>query len=386
MKRKLAFILTGIIVVSSLAGCGKSSQQSSKESPEKSEASEETIQYLPDINYSDYIKLCEYKGLEGQKVLVSVTEEEIQEEAENQMYDYATYDPITDRGIQDGDYVVLDYTATMDGKESADYSREEEEVQIGEGFLYPELEKALEGMKTGESKTVEVKLTEDFAVSEEDVGKTLSVKVKAGAVTVENLPEYNDAFVKENTEYDSVKDYEAALEAEIKASKEEEYKYGTVGDMMGSIVEMSEFNGYPDELYARCEENYNSSNESNAAMFGMEVSEYLELMGVDENAKKEEIEANVNYELVIGSIAKQEGLECTDQEVDEFVKANFEDYGYEDEAGFLEEYTKEEIGYEIIYSKVIDLLYENAKLTEVSEEEYMEEHGDWEEEEMDIEE
>ncbi len=386
MKRKLAFILTGIIVISSLAGCGKSSQQSSKESSEKSEASEETIQYLPDINYSDYIKLCEYKGLEGQKVLVSVTEEEIQEEAENQMYDYATYDPITDRGIQDGDYVVLDYTATMDGKESADYSREEEEVQIGEGFLYPELEKALEGMKTGESKTVEVKLTEDFAVSEEDVGKTLSVKVKAGAVTVENLPEYNDAFVKENTEYDSVKDYEAALEEEIKASKEEEYKYGTVGDMMGSIVEMSEFNGYPDELYARCEENYNSSNESNAAMFGMEVSEYLELMGVDENAKKEEIEANVNYELVIGSIAKQEGLECTDQEVDEFVKANFEDYGYEDEAGFLEEYTKEEIGYEIIYSKVIDLLYENAKLTEVSEEEYMEEHGDWEEEEMDIEE
>lgn len=386
MKRKLAFILTGIVVISSLAGCGKSSQQSSSETKEKSEASEETIQYLPDINYSDYIKLCEYKGLEGQKVLVSVTEEEIQEEAENRMYDYATYDPITDRGIQDGDYVVLNYTATMDGKESADYSRDEEEVQIGEGFLYPELEKALEGMKTGESKTVEVKLTEDFAVSEEDVGKTLSVKVKAGAVTVENLPEYNDAFVKENTEYDSVKDYEAALEAELKASKEEEYKYGTVGDMMGSIVEMSEFNGYPDELYARCEENYNSSNESNAAMFGMEVSEYLELMGVDENAKKEEIEANVNYELVIGSIAKQEGLECTEQEVDEFVKANFEDYGYEDEAGFLEEYTKEEIGYEIIYSKVIDLLYENAKLTEVSEEEYMEEHGDWEEEEMDIEE
>ena len=386
MKRKLAFILTGIIVISSLAGCGKSSQQSSSETKEKSEASEETIQYLPDINYSDYIKLCEYKGLEGQKVLVSVTEEEIQEEAENRMYDYATYDPITDRGIQDGDYVVLNYTATMDGKESADYSRDEEEVQIGEGFLYPELEKALEGMKTGESKTVEVKLTEDFAVSEEDVGKTLSVKVKAGAVTVENLPEYNDAFVKENTEYDSVKDYEAALEAEIKASKEEGYKYGTVGDMMGSIVEMSEFNGYPDELYARCEENYNSSNESNAAMFGMEVSEYLELMGVDENAKKEEIEANVNYELVIGSIAKQEGLECTEQEVDEFVKANFEDYGYEDEAGFLEEYTKEEIGYEIIYSKVIDLLYENAKLTEVSEEEYMEEHGDSEEEEMDIEE
>ena len=199
MKRKLAFILTGIIVISSLAGCGKSSQQSSSETKEKSEASEETIQYLPDINYSDYIKLCEYKGLEGQKVLVSVTEEEIQEEAENRMYDYATYDPITDRGIQDGDYVVLNYTATMDGKESADYSRDEEEVQIGEGFLYPELEKALEGMKTGESKTVEVKLTEDFAVSEEDVGKTLSVKVKAGAVTVENLPEYNDAFVKENT-------------------------------------------------------------------------------------------------------------------------------------------------------------------------------------------
>ena len=356
MKRKLALGLTGIMMLSAMTGCGKSSSN-----------------YLLDIDYSDYVKICEYKGVEAEKVIISVTDEEIQEEIESQMYDFVTYDPITDRGIVVGDYANIDYTATVDGAESEDYSGEDEDILVGEGYLYPELEDALVGMKTGESKTVEVELTEDYA-EEEDIGKKLSLDVKVNEITVENMPEYNEDFVKENMDYDSIADYEASVKEELEEYKEESYMYEAIDNIMDYLMDNSEFNGYPEELYKQCEENYDNSNEYMAAMYGMELDDYLELMGVDEDSKKEDIEANVNYELVIGVIAQQEELDCTEEEIDKFVKDTYADYGYESEDEFLEDYTKEEIGYEIIYEKVTEFLYENAKLKEISEEEYKEAH------------
>lgn len=355
MKRKIALGLTGIMVLSAMTGCGKSSK------------------YLLDVDYSDYVKICEYKGVEAEKVKTGVTKEEIQEEVESRMYDFVTYDPITDRGIQVGDYANINYTATMDGKEAEDYSSEEEDILVGEGYLYPELEEALIGMKTGENKKVDVVLTEDYA-EEEDVGKKLSLDVKVNEITLENLPEYNETFVKENTDYDSIADYEAAVEKELKEYKDESYKFESIDSIMTYLVDNSEFDGYPEELYKQCEENYDSSNEYNAAMYGMELEDYLNLMGIDEDSKKEDIKANVNYELVVGVIAQKEKIDCTEEEINTFVKDNYSEYGYESEEDFLEDYSKEEIGYELIYEKVTEFLYENAKFKEISEEEYKKAH------------
>lgn len=356
MKRKLALGLTGIMVLSALTGCGKSSSK-----------------YLLDVDYSDYVKICEYKGVEAEKVKTGVTKEEIQEEVESRMYDFVTYDPITDRGIKVGDYANIDYKATMDGKEAEDYSSEGEDILVGEGYLYPELEEALIGMKTGENKKVDVELTEDYA-EEEDAGKKLSLDVKVNEITLENLPEYNETFVKENTDYNSVADYEASVEKELKEYKEESYKSKAIDNIMTYLIDNSEFDGYPEELYKQCEENYDNSNEYTAAMYGMELEQYLELMGINEDSKKEDIKANVNYELVIGVIAQKEKIDCTEKEIDKFVKDNYSDYEYESEEDFLEDYSKEEIGYELIYEKVTEFLYENAKFKEISEEEYKKAH------------
>lgn len=356
MKKKVALGLTGIMMISALTGCGNFSSK-----------------YLLDVDYSDYVKLCEYKGLDGEKVKVEVTDEEIQEEVDYRLYDFVTTEEITDRGIEIGDCANIDYTATMDGVEASDYSGEGEDLYVGEGYYYPELEDALVGMKTGESKTVEVELTEDYADAE-DVGKKISLEVKVNGISLDNLPEYNEDFVKENTDYDSIADYEASIEEELKASKEETYKYEVIDTMMTYIVDNSEFNGYPEELYTQCEENYDSSNEYMAAMYGMEIEEYLELMGIDEETKKEDIKANVNYELVIGTIAQKEKIDSDEEEIQKFVTDNYEDYGYESEEEFLSDYSEEEIGYELIYEKVMEFLYDNANLIEVTEEEYLESH------------
>ena len=137
MKKLVAWGLTTVMVATSLVGCGKSSSK-----------------YLLDIDYKDYAKLCEYKGVKATKIIYEVTDEAIMEEIEYGLYDYATYDPITDRGAEIGDYATIAYDMMIDGAKNEDLSSEEEEVLIGEGYLYPELEEALVGMKTGESKEV----------------------------------------------------------------------------------------------------------------------------------------------------------------------------------------------------------------------------------------
>lgn len=339
MKKKLTLVAASVMLVACLTGCND-------------------------------VKLCDYTGVEATNIIYDVTDDEVQEEIEYSMYDYVTYDPITNRGVKEGDYANITYTATIDGVENEDYSSEGEDILVGEGWTYPELEEALIGMKTGDTKTVECTLTADFA-EEELVGKQISLDVVVNEITVENMPEYNLEFVKENFEFDTLEEYEAYMKESLLASKEEEYKYVTVEEIFAYIIENSTFNGYSDELYKKCEEMYNSNNEFYASMYGVSVEEFLELSGIDEETKKQEIEASVHYELVIQEIAKKEKIKVTDEDVTEYIESIYAEYGYESVDEFLTDYTTDEVKSELIYQKVSDFLYENAKLVDVTEEEYL---------------
>ncbi len=354
MKKLLALGMTAVMVSSVLTGCGKTSSK-----------------YLLDIKYADYVKICDYKGVSATKVNFEITDEQVQEEIQNEIYDNVTYDPITDRGVQEGDYVNIDYEANLEGTASEDYSGEDEDYMIGEEFLYPEVEKALVGMKTGEEKEVEVKLTEDFVMDEKDIGKKLSVKVTLNEISVENVPEYNDDYIKEYTDFDTMEKYEESVKQNLIKSTEDEYKYAAQQEIFTFLIDNSTFNGYPQELYDSCKENYDSANESYASMYGMELDEYLDIFGLDEETMEKDILDSVNYELVVGTIAQAEGIDCTDKEIKDFINEVYEDYGYDSAEEFSADYTNEEIGSELIYEKVADFLYENASFREISEEEYL---------------
>lgn len=352
MKKQITLGIVGIMIISMLTGCG-------------------TQSYLLDVKYSDYVKLCDYKGIEATKVTFDITDEEIEEAVEGRMYEFATYEPVEDRGAQIGDYANINYTATLDGEENEDYSGEEEDIVLGEGYIYPEVEDALIGMKPGENKTVEVELTEEYA-DEEEIGKKASVDVTLNEISVEEFPEYNDSFVKENMNFDSVAAYEESVKQDLIDEKNEEYKYVAIGEIIDVLLNNSEFDGYPDELYAQCEDNYENENAYSAAMYGMELEEFEDLFGIDEESRKQEIQDRVNTELIIGAIAQAEQIKCSKAEITEFIEDVYEDYEYESPEEFLEDYSEEEVGYEIVYEKVLDFLYENAKYIEITEEEYNE--------------
>lgn len=362
MKRKLTFGVVGVMTALALTGCGKNASK-----------------YLLDEDYSQYVTVCEYKGVEAQKIQFDVSQEEIQGEIDQLLYEYVSYDEVSDRGIVLGDIVNLDYVATMDGEVSEEYSSygfddededSGEEIVVGEGVIYPEVEDALIGMKTGESKTVEVTLTEEFA-EDTDIGKKITVEATVNEISIEKLPEYTEEFVKENTDYDSLEAYEASVKEELMQSKEKEYKDVTAGQVLEYVIGHSEYSGYPDELYTQSEEEYDSTNAYYAAMLQMDLEDYEEFIGTTDEDRNREIMDIVNQELVVGAIAQKEGVDCTTKEIKQFAEDIYEEYGYESADEFLEDYSEQEIGSAILYDKVMDILYENASYVEISEEEYL---------------
>lgn len=357
MKKIIALGMASVLIMAGITGCGQSNP------------------YLKNISYSKYVDLCDYKGVEASKVTFEITDEEVQSAIDEEMYDYVTYDPITDRAAKEDDYANVTYKTTIDGKENENYSAQDEDVVIGEGYLFPEVEEELVGMKTGDNKKIDVKITEDYAYDDADIGKKATVDVTLNEISKEIVPEYNDDFVKENTEYKDKAEYEAAKKKELEESREEEYKSAAVQEIMQYLLDNSKFNGYPDDLYTECEENYNNDNEYSASMYGMELSEFEEMLGLDEDTKKQDIINNVNSELIMGAIAQKEKISCSKKEVDQFVKDNYATYGYESAEDFLKDYSEEEVGYQLTYQKVADFLYDNAKLTEISEDEYNEQQA-----------
>ncbi len=357
MKKIIALGMASVLIMAGITGCGQSNP------------------YLKNISYSKYVDLCDYKGVEASKVTFEITDEEVQSAIDEEMYDYVTYDPITDRAAKEDDYANVTYKTTIDGKENENYSAQDEDVVIGEGYLFPEVEEELVGMKTGDNKKIDVEITEDYAYDDADIGKKATVDVTLNEISKEIVPEYNDDFVKENTEYKDKAEYEAAKKKELEESREEEYKSAAVQEIMQYLLDNSKFNGYPDDLYTECEENYNNDNEYSASMYGMELSEFEEMLGLDEDTKKQDIINNVNSELIMGTIAQKEKISCSKKEVDQFVKDNYATYGYESAEDFLKDYSEEEVGYQLTYQKVADFLYDNAKLTEISEDEYNEQQA-----------
>ena len=353
MKRNLGIIAL-IIMVVFLSGCGK-----------------QTSKYLLDIDYSDYVTVCDYNNVKATKVTFEVSETDVRQQINQDMYAYVTYEPVTDRGAKEGDFVNIDYTGVIDGVELAEYTDTARDFLLGEGYLYKEADEALIGMKPDEEKTVSIVLDKTTAKNESEVGKTLVLTIKLNEISVENLPDYNDAFVQTNLGFNSVEAYEASVRAKLEYTKKEQYKNVAVEEIMTYLRENSVFDTYPQELYDECKENFETINTQYAQQFNMDLDAYLNLYGIDEDQKEQMIISNVNTALIVGAIAQKEEIDCTDDEVEAYYQANYEQYGYDNAADFKVDYKERQIGYEIIYEKVADLLYNSASLTSMTEEEYL---------------
>lgn len=338
MKKKLLLMATALCVMAFATGC-----------------SSET--------YSKYVKLGDYKGLEIEMVKSEITDESVQEEIEMILEEYTDYTEI-DGAAKEGDLVNIDFVGTIGGEEFDGGSAEDFELELGSGYFMEEFETQMVGAKKSDTKEITVTFPDDY--DEDLAGKEAVFAVTVNSVSEKNAPEYNDEFVLNTYGYETVAEFEANLKEELLASAQEDNRYAAGSDALQLAVSNATIDGYPQELYDECKKEYDELNQQYAEMFGIDVAD-LEL---NEEETKSEIEDMVNEKMVSITIAEKEKLEITDKEYQEYLDNNYEIYGFEDIDTFEESYTKEAIMDLALSEKVMDFLVDNAKITEISEEEY----------------
>ena len=356
MKKKLfATLMVAVLCVTSivgLTGCGQ-------EKPY-------------DYDLSEYIKVGKYKGLEYKKEKVSVSDEEVKAEIDNNIQQATTTEEVKEGTVEDGDTINVAYKGKIDGKEFEGGSTESSDITIGETSMIDGFVEGLVGKKVGDKVTLNLKFPEDYH-EEKVAGKDVVFDVNIKSKKVSKTPEYNEEFVKANSDCKTIPEYEKFVKDGLLKSKQEQADETMKQGLWEQIVTASKVIKYPEEELEATTESTKQSMKDTVAQQGMEWEDYLKQSGMSEKdfnkTMKEFAKKRVQQDLIVYDIADKEKLEVSDKEYKKMMKDMLENAGF-DEKTFkenfgvtIEEYCEERgLRTSMLLNKVMDKVVEYGKL------------------------
>lgn len=351
MKKKLGIILVMIMAAAGLSSCTSSMSYS-------------------DYDFDEYMEVGEYKGLDVAPYTVTVSNEDLYTEIENRLQAAAeTTDLEEGAAVEEGDALNIDYVGKIDGKAFDNGSAEGASLQIGSNSFIDGFEDGLIGKTIGSEAVLNLTFPEDY--QEESLqGKDVEFTVTINSGTREEVPDYNLEFVQENSDYETMDEYEAAVREDVYAQKEEEAVNTQKTTLWSEALDNTEMKKYPDRELDHYIEFNSDQIDDMASSYGMSREDVLasyefgdeeEFAAVNEDSSK----LRVKQEMLIEYIADKEGITYTDEESQELI-SSFEQQGYNESA--IERQTgrtmEDYVRIELLYGKVLDFLLENANITE----------------------
>lgn len=376
MKRKSYLLAAAVVLgLAVFAGCGGKKQDSAGET--KADGTEEASGGAQDesagYQVDDYVTLGDYKGLSVEYLIPEVTDDDVEMYIQGELEENAEYKEITDRPVQDGDSVNIDFTGKIDGEEFEGGSGEDYDLLLGNGEFIEDFEANLIGKNSGETVTFKATFPEDY--DEELGGKEAEFTVTINSISEVVVQEYNDDYVASVSDCKTTAEYEAQKKEELLESEKENSLLEAGESALSQAVENATVTGYPQELYdtlyAEAEENYKLF----AEFMGMEYEDFLtEYIGTDDLGG--EVLEQVNEALVVQAIAQKEGLEAKDAEYESEATKMAEEEGYDSLESYEEDYGKDYIKRQLVRNKVLNFLYESAKVNEVAQDQVEFEEGE----------
>lgn len=323
MKKKIFAVgLTGVLTLGlfAMTGCGEKAPYS-------------------DYDLAEYVKVGEYKGLEYEKTAVSVSEEEIDDEIQSRLESKATTEEVKSGTVAEGDNILIGYEGRIDGKTFQGGSSDEFDMVVGQANFIDGFEDGLIGKHVGDTVTLNLKFPEDYA-SKEHAGKPVVFTVNIKAKKVRKVPEYDLKFVKANSDFDTLEDYEASVKTDLLAKKQTDADNEMKTGLWKKIMDSSEMKKYPkekDEAVAEEKERLKQEAEDG----GVTYEEYLSKAGYKAEQMEELLdtfyENKFFEEMVLYSIAEKEGIEVSEKEYKEQVDQILKNSGM-DKSTFEESY------------------------------------------------
>ena len=332
-----------------------------------------TITFTTDLY--PVVTLGEYKGLEAPYAEPEVTDEEIDKQVEDIRKRNARYIDV-ERPVQSGDTIVFDFEGFTDGVPFEGGKAENYTLEIGSGMFIPGFEDQLIGMEAGQDGEVNVTFPEQY--SPELAGKDATFKVKIHTVREPQLPELDDEFAKDVSEFDTLDEYKADLKAKTLANKTESAEAAFKNAVAAKAIENMTVT-VPESMIAEKTDEFLMNYADSMGARGMKREDLLKALGLDENSfaamMRPAAENQVKAELLMDAVAEAEGIEATEEDKKEFYDRLAADYG--EQADKIKEMIDETLmTRDIVRRKAADVMYESAVRTEPKPEEAEEAAGE----------
>jgi trigger factor len=315
------------------------------------------------ITVKPEVKLGEYKGLKVEKEAVNITDKDVQEELEKIQDKNARLITAEDRVVKDKDTLNIDFEGFVDDEPFEGGSAKGYTLVVGSGTFIPGFEEQLIGAETGKEIDVNVTFPEEYH-SEDLKGKEAVFKVVVNEIKEKILPEINDEFAQDVSEFDTLEEYKADIKEKLLKEAQESAEKKYEDDIVKKAVENAEID-IPEIMVEHQLNNILNRLNMTLRYQGMDLNSYINMVGTDEetfrNGYRDTAVLDVRTQLVLEKIGKEEKVDATEEDVEAEIAETAEKYkqSVEDFKKHLQDDDIEYIKDTVITKKIIKLIKEN---------------------------
>lgn len=326
MKKFSVLLLTAAMLLMTMTSCSKN---------------------LADEDLSKYMTLGTYKGIE---VSQAATDKYVDEQLESLVSSKATTNEVTDRAAKEGDTVSINYSGSIDGQLFEGGTGTTDALVLGSGSMIDGFEDAIIGMNLGETKEAPVTFPEEYKNNPDLQGKEAIFTITLNGIKEKVSPELTDAFIAENTNYETIEAYrEATAETYVKNT------------VWTAVVANATVNEYPYDYVKEYYDQQITTMNNSLAQYNHTIASYLKAMNQSQEAfyanLAEQAKRAIKQNMTIYMIADAEGLTVSDEAYNELV-AELAETNSMTEKEVVKAVGKESINLQILSEQVLDLIVE----------------------------
>ena len=310
------------------------------------------------------VELGKYKGIEIKKIEYNVTDKDIDHEISHMAEKNARLVNIEDRPVESGDTTVIDFEGYVDGKAFEGGKAENHELVIGSNTFIPGFEDQIIGMKIDEEKDINVTFPEEY-FSKDLAGKEATFKVKLHEIKKKELPEIDDEFAKDVSEFDTLKELKDSIKEKLEEENASKAKYETEEEAIKAVCDNTQID-IPSGMIETEIDNMVKDIEQRLSYQGLSLKQYLQMINkTDADMRKEfeeQAERSVKSRLVLEAVIKAEKIEASEDDVKAKLEEMAKNYGKKPEELEANESLKLYITENIKTENAIKFIVDNAKI------------------------
>ena len=321
--------------------------------------------YTAEVATKPEVTLGKYEGVTVTKIDTSVSDEEVAEALEKERNNNSRSVSVTDRPVAEGDTAVIDFEGFVDGVAFEGGKGENHPLEIGSHSFIDTFEDQLVGKNLGEEVEVNVTFPEQYQAADL-AGKPALFKVKINEIKAKELPELDDEFAQDVSEFDTLAEYKEDLKKRLQEQKEVEAKKTKEDEAIQKIIDKSKMDIPEAMLATQCESMVNEFAQR-IAQSGLSLEQYLQFSGMTMDALMDQVKPEamkrIQSSLVLEAIAKEQNIEVSDEDVDAEIEKMAAAYGME--ADKLKEYMgeseKKSMKADLAITKAVDFVMGSIK-------------------------